>query len=72
MKTIYQLSGLTCKHCVKSVTEAFAAIPEVKSVSVKLVSGGVSQVKVTSSALLPTETVAQVVDEAGYQLADVK
>ncbi|HEX2902871.1 MAG TPA: heavy-metal-associated domain-containing protein [Jatrophihabitans sp.] len=68
--TDYQVTGLTCGHCVNAVTEELSALPEVSAVSVDLVANGVSTVHVTSTAALTTDQVAAALDEAGdYQLA---
>jgi copper chaperone len=69
--TTYQVTGMTCEHCVRAVTEEIEALDGVSAVSVRLVPGGVSAVTVTSDALLVTEAVESALDEAGaYGLAD--
>lgn len=66
----YQVTGMTCAHCVHAVTEELAELPGVTGVSVDLVAGGESKVTVTSDAPLVTEAVASALDEAGdYRLA---
>ena len=62
---VYTVSGMTCGHCVKSVTEEVSAIAGVSSVEVELATG---QVTVTSAAPLSETDVKAAVDEAGYQL----
>jgi copper chaperone len=59
------VTGMTCGHCVASVTEEISEIPGVTDVDVTLESGAVV---VTSEAPLDTETVRAAVAEAGYQL----
>lgn len=61
----YTVSGMTCGHCVKSVTEEVGAIDGVKDVTVELETG---KVTVTSAAPLPLAAVESAVDEAGYTL----
>ena len=69
--TTYQVTGLTCEHCVRAVTEELGDVPGVSAVSVALVPGGTSAVTVTSEAPLAGAAVAAALDEAGgYQLAD--
>lgn len=63
--TDYTVSGMTCGHCVASVTEEVGAIDGVNGVDVDLASG---RVTVTSSRPLPVAEVQAAVDEAGYQL----
>jgi copper chaperone len=63
--TTYQVSGMTCEHCVHAVTEEITALPGVDSVTVDLGSGAVT---VTSEAPLEVGAVRAAVDEAGYEL----
>ncbi len=65
----YRVTGMTCAHCVGSVTEELSALPGVTDVQVDLAAGGTSTVTVESSTPLDDATVAEAVDEAGYALA---
>jgi len=65
----YRVTGMTCDHCVRAVTDEMAAIPGVRDVEVDLVAGGESTVRVVSEDALPEDAVREAVDEAGYQLA---
>jgi len=62
----YTVTGMTCGHCVGSVTSEVARIPGVTDVRVDLPTG---QVTVTSEAPIDVETIRASVDEAGYELA---
>jgi copper chaperone len=62
----FTVTGMTCGHCVASVTEEISEIPGVESVDVVLDSGAVT---VTSSQPLEEQSVRTAVEEAGYQLA---
>ena len=67
----YQVTGMTCEHCVHAVTEELARLDGVREVTVELVPGGRSAVTVTSEEPLPAGAVAAALDEAGdYRLAD--
>ncbi|WP_157157023.1 heavy-metal-associated domain-containing protein [Diaminobutyricimonas sp. LJ205] len=68
--TELQITGMTCGHCVSSVTEELSAIDGVESVQVQLNAGGVSTVTVASNASLSPDAVRAAIDEAGYSLAD--
>ena len=68
--TTYPVTGMTCGHCVTSVTEEVSALPGVTGVDIDLVPGGTSQVTVTSQEPLDRTAVAAAVDKASYQLAD--
>ena len=65
----YSVTGMTCGHCVASVTEELAELSGVQGVTVDLVAGGTSTVTVTSNQPLADEEVQTAVSEAGYQLA---
>lgn len=64
------VSGLTCAHCVSSVTEALTGIAGVSSVTVDLHPGGASLVTINSSTPISSSAVKAAVEEAGYTLAD--
>jgi copper chaperone len=65
----YQVTGLTCEHCVRAVTEELQGIGGVGDVTVTLVPGGQSAVTVTSDAPPTIEAVSAALDEAGgYRL----
>ena len=66
----YQVTGMTCEHCVHAVTEELKNLGRVNDVGVELVPGGLSTVTVTSGAPLTRQQVAAALNEAGdYQLA---
>lgn len=62
----YTVTGMTCEHCVKSVTEEISELPGVQGVQVDLPTGAVT---VTSEQPLDTGVVRSAVEEAGYELA---
>lgn len=62
----YTVTGMTCGHCVASVTEEVQEVPGVEKVDVVLETG---QVTVTSAEPLDEAPVRAAVEEAGYQLA---
>ncbi|KHJ73855.1 MULTISPECIES: heavy-metal-associated domain-containing protein [Rhodococcus] len=62
----YTVTGMTCEHCVASVTEEVQEIPGVENVAVDLATGAVT---VTSAESLDDAAVAAAVEEAGYSLA---
>ncbi|WP_241986303.1 heavy-metal-associated domain-containing protein [Cryobacterium psychrophilum] len=64
----WAVSGMTCEHCVKSVTEELNQIEGATNVEVALVSGGLSRVTVSSVRELDRDVVAAAIDEAGYEL----
>ena len=60
------VTGMTCSHCVSSVTEELSAIDGVEGVSVDLNAGGASRVTIRSSSPIPAAAVEAAVEEAGY------
>ena len=66
--TDYLVTGMTCQHCVASVTEEVGELAGVDAVTVDLNTGGASTVRVTSSAPLDEAAVRTAVEEAGYSL----
>jgi copper chaperone CopZ len=64
--TTWTVSGMTCGHCVASVTEELSELPGVESVDVVLETGAVT---VTSGSPLRRDDVDRAVREAGYQLS---
>ncbi|MFB9905428.1 heavy-metal-associated domain-containing protein [Allokutzneria oryzae] len=65
-RTTYTVTGMTCGHCVASVTEEVSKIDGVTNVSVDLPTGAVT---VTSTKPVDLGEVRSAVDEAGYTLA---
>ncbi|WP_250324440.1 heavy-metal-associated domain-containing protein [Williamsia sp. CHRR-6] len=64
--TNFTVTGMTCQHCVMSVTEEISEVPGVRGVDVDLDTGLVS---VTSDGPVDPAAVAAAVDEAGFALA---
>ena len=62
----FTVTGMTCGHCVASVTEEVSGIPGVQDVDVVLETGAVT---VTSTDPVDDAAVRAAVEEAGYQLA---
>lgn len=62
----WTVTGMTCGHCVASVTEELEEIDGVEQVEVTLEDG---RVEVTSGRELTRDEVEAAVAEAGYALA---
>lgn len=63
------VDGMTCSHCVSSVTEELNDIEGVSNVRVDLDAGGTSRVTIASASQLDTDQVRRAIEEAGYALA---
>ena len=61
----YMVSGMTCEHCVRSVTEEVSEVSGVTGVDVDLGSG---RVTVSSERPVDDAAVRAAVSEAGYQV----
>jgi copper chaperone CopZ len=65
----FEVAGMTCEHCVMSVTEELSALGGVEAVSVDLHPGAASTVVVNASRALTAEEIRAAVEDAGYTLA---
>ncbi|MFS8572457.1 MAG: copper ion binding protein [Clostridia bacterium] len=63
---VYNVKGMSCNHCKKTVTEAISRIPGVTGVEVDL---GTGKVTVTFSGEPDDQKVREAVEEAGYEVA---
>jgi copper chaperone CopZ len=64
MSATYTVTGMTCGHCVSSVTEEVTAVPGVTGVQVDLESG-----RLTVEGAADESAVQAAVEEAGYSLS---
>ncbi|EMR00300.1 heavy-metal-associated domain-containing protein [Paeniglutamicibacter gangotriensis] len=65
-QTTLKIDGMTCGHCVSSVTEELREVDGVTDVEVILSAGGTSTATVTTSAPVDPAILTQAVAEAGY------
>lgn len=65
-RTHVTVSGMTCRHCVMSVTEEVSEIEGVSAVDVSLDSGVVT---VVADRDIDRDEIAAAVSEAGFELA---
>ena len=63
--TTYNVVGMTCDHCARSVAREVAQVNGVDDVTVDLASGVVT---VTSNRDVDVAAIGTAVDEAGYEL----
>ena len=61
----FNVTGMSCQHCVNSVSEEVGKVPGVQKVDVDLATGTVT---VESESPVDRAAVAAAVDEAGYEL----
>lgn len=65
--TSYEVKGMSCQHCVDSVTAEVGRVSGVEQVDVDLAAGTVS---VTSAGPLDPTLVREAIDEAGFDLVE--
>lgn len=65
MTSTYTVKGMTCEHCVQSVTEEVSEVAGVRGVEVDLASG---RVTVSSDQPVDDAAVRAAVAEAGYEV----
>jgi copper chaperone len=70
VETRVLVSGMTCAHCVASVTEEVSTLAGVHGVSVDLNPEAASTVTVTSASALDPGELRDAIAEAGYDLVD--
>ena len=62
---IYTVTGMTCGHCVRAVTEEVEQVAGVTGVDVDLESG---RIVVSADSPVDDAAIRAAVDEAGYEL----
>ena len=65
------VDGMTCGHCVMSVSAELSEIPGVKHVDVVLNSGATSKVTVLTDTPLDDAALSDAVSEAGFTLVGI-
>ena len=65
----YGITGMTCGHCVQSVTEEVSALDGVSDVKIDLVDGGESLMSLTAENGIDFAKVEAAVAEAGSYVA---
>lgn len=66
-----KIDGMTCSHCVSSVTEELSAISGIRDVSIDLAPGGTSTAHITTDAPVDDSDLEEAVAEAGYSVVSV-
>jgi copper chaperone CopZ len=65
MTSTYEVVGMTCEHCVRSVTEEVSEVPGVTAVDIDLATG-----RLTVTGPAEDSAVRAAVVEAGYQVVE--
>jgi copper chaperone CopZ len=64
-RSVHQVAGMTCGHCVRAIQEEVCAIDGVTDAHVDLTTGDLT---VVATRPVSAQELAAAVDEAGYQL----
>ncbi|MGP5048493.1 heavy-metal-associated domain-containing protein [Glutamicibacter bergerei] len=70
-QTELKISGMTCGHCVSSVSEELKEIANVQDVEIILDAKGISTAMLSTSGTIDEEVLRAAVEEAGYTLESV-
>jgi copper ion binding protein len=62
-----KIKGMTCQHCVMSVTKALGALPGVKNLKVDLAKG---EAAFENTQNISRDSLRKAVEDAGYTVAD--
>jgi len=62
-----KIQGMTCQHCVMSVTKALGSIPGVKNLKVDLVKGEAIFENTENASI---QIIRKAVEEAGYKVIE--
>jgi copper chaperone len=62
-----KIQGMSCQHCVMSVTKALGALPGIKNLKVDLVKG---EAIFENSQNVPRASLRKAVEDAGYRVTD--
>ena len=68
MASIIKVKGMSCQHCVMSVTKALNQLDGIKNVRVDLAKG---EVQFDNTKALPADQIEKAIEEAGYQVVSV-
>jgi copper chaperone len=65
MASTLKVKGMSCQHCVMSVTKALSQLDGVKNVQVDLAKG---EVRFDNTKEVASSRIAKAIEEAGYEV----
>jgi copper chaperone len=65
MGSILKVKGMSCQHCVMSVTKALSQLDGVKNVQVDLAKG---EVRFDNTKNVATDRIQKAISDAGYEV----
>jgi copper chaperone len=64
-----QVSGMSCQHCVKAVTDSVMALPGIEEVNVSLENGSVDVA--FDRVSVDVSQIAEAIEDQGYDIAQL-
>ena len=68
MATILKVKGMSCQHCVMSVTKALSQLEGIKNIQVDLAKG---EVRFDNVREVTPNRIEKAIQEAGYQVIQI-
>ncbi len=65
MTTTLKVKGMSCQHCVTSVTKALSQLEGIKNVQIDL---GKGEVQFENTKEIPSERIKKAIGDAGYEV----
>jgi copper chaperone len=65
MTSVLKVKGMSCQHCVMSVTKALTQLEGIKNVQVDLAKG---EVRFDNTKSITSDQIQKVIEDAGYQV----
>ena len=65
MATVFKVKGMSCQHCVMSVTKALNQLEGIKNVQVDLQQG---EVRFENPNAVPSDRIKKAIEDAGYEV----
>ena len=65
MTSVLKVKGMSCQHCVMSVTKALGQLEGIKNVQVDLAKG---EVRFDNTKTVASEQIEKAVTDAGYEI----
>jgi len=65
MATVLKVKGMSCQHCVMSVTKALSQLEGIKNVQVELATG---EVRFENTKAVATDQIVKAITDAGYEV----
>jgi len=68
MASVLEVKGMTCHHCVMSVTKALSKLEGIQNVQIDLQKG---EVRFENTKSVASDRIKKTIEEAGYQVISV-